>query len=162
MILSRKALPRRGPNRVTLVEPDGSPAVPWYEDPTPSWVDNFFYEPGSCPEDLAAHVHISTPEPEETDAEFLARLADEEDLERQRLADTYHPTTADLAEYGQWLASLNDGPEPYAVEPGHSFEDWEALRSSPREPWGAEEEHAILTGQISEDELSMMAAGMAL
>jgi hypothetical protein len=148
-------------DRITLVEPDGSPAVPWYLDPAPSVWDNHYWEPGSCPEDLASHVAAVIREPEETDAEFLARLGHEEDLERQRLANTYYPTAADLAEYGAWLESIGDGPEPWAVEPGHSFEDWGALRG-PREPWGADEQHAIRSGQISADELSMMAAGMAI
>lgn len=163
--IPRKARPRRSPNRVQLVEPDGLPARPSAES-WPAWVDNHFWEPGLDAHDLAAHVTLPpVPEPDddgrrdgaalwaemmieaslppvETDAEFLARLGHEEQIERQRLANTYHPTAADLAEYGAYLASIGDGPEPYAVEPGHSFEDWEALRS----------------GQVSSDELAQLAA----
>jgi hypothetical protein len=154
MILSRKALPRRGPNRVTLVEPDGSPAVPWYLDPTPSWVDNFFYEPGSCPEDLASHVHIEAREPEETDAEFLARLGHEEEIEKARVLATYQPLPEDLEEYARWSAALEAGTLTGVIATRFRYGEYAR--------YAADQEHAIRSGQVSEDELSMMAAGMAL
>jgi hypothetical protein len=146
LTLPRKARPRRGPNRITLVEPDGSPARPWYLDPTPSWVDNHFWEPGSCPEDLAAHIHIEVREPEETDAEFLARLGHEEEIEKARVLATYQPSPADLAEYDAWSAALAEGTLPPAVAARFRFGEYDAIRR----------------GQISEDELAMMGAGMAV
>jgi hypothetical protein len=140
--VARKALPRRGPNRVTLVEPDGSPSRPWYLDPTPSWVDNHYWEPGSCPEDLAAHVHIDVREPEETDAEFLARLGEEEAFEKARVLETYQPLPEDLEEYAAWSQALEAGTLPPSLATRFRFGEFDAIRR----------------GQISEDELSQLAA----
>jgi hypothetical protein len=148
--IPRKALPRRGPNRVTLVELDGSPAVPWYLDPAPSAIDNHYWEPGSCPEDLAAHVHIDVREPEETDAEFLARLGHEEEIEKARVLGRYAPSPADLAEYEAWSQELDAGTLTGVSATRFRFGEFSRYTD--------DEEHAIRSGQISEDELAMMAA----
>jgi hypothetical protein len=154
LTLPRKARPRRGPNRITLVGPDGSPAVPWYDDPAPGPWDNHYWEPGSCPEDLAAHVHIDVREPEETDAEFLARIGLEEEMEKARVLETYQPLPEDLLEYAAWSQALDAGT--LTSVSATRFRYGEYAR------YAADQEHAIRSGQISEDELSMMAAGMAL
>jgi hypothetical protein len=152
MILARKALPRRGPNRVTLVEPDGSPAVPWYADPAPGPWDNYYWEPGSCPEDLAAHVHIDVREPEETDAESLARLGQEEAFERARVLETYQPLPEDLEEYAAWSQALDAGTLPPAGCRRFHF----GILAESR--YTADEQDAIRRGQVTEDELAMLAA----
>jgi hypothetical protein len=139
--IPRKARPRRGPNRITLVEPDGSPAVPWYLDPAPSVWDNHYWEPGSCPEDLAAHVTAVVLEPEETDAEFLARLGHEEEIERARVLATYQPSPTDLAEYAAWSQELDAGTLSGVSARRFRFGEFDAIRR----------------GQISEDELSQLA-----
>ena len=139
--LPRKARPRRGPNRVTLVEPDGSPAVPWYLDPTAGPWDNHFWEPGESPAGLSDHVTLVVPEPEETDAEFLARLGHEEEIEKARVLATYQPSPTDLAEYAAWSGALAEGTLPAAVATHFRFGEYDAIRR----------------GQISEDELSQLA-----
>jgi hypothetical protein len=156
LTVARKARPRRGPNRVRLVEPNGSPAVPWYLDPAPSWVDNHYWAPGSCPEDLAAHVHIDAREPEETDAEFLARLGEEEAFEKARVLATYQPSPTDLAEYAAWSEALANGTLSPAVATRFRF----GILAESR--YTDDERDAIRRGQVSEDELAMMASGMAI
>jgi hypothetical protein len=162
MIMVRKALPRRSPNRITLVELDGSPVRPARRPAAPAWSaehDNWRWVASpDAPESALATLPSIDPEPE-TDAEWLARLDTTEAAEVARIESSYRPTTADLAEYDRWLDGLGDGPSPYAVEPGHSFEDFEALRPSCHT---IAEWDAIHSGQVTETELAMRAAGMAL
>jgi hypothetical protein len=117
-------------------------AVPWYDDPTPGPWDNWFWEPGSCPEDLASHITLVIPEPEETDAEFLARLGHEEEIERARVLATYQPSPTDLAEYAAWSEALDAGTLPPAVAVRFRLGEYDAIRR----------------GQVTEDELAMIAA----
>ena len=67
--VARKARPRRSPNRVALVNLDGTtPARPigpaaagW-----PGWTDNWHWEPGECADDLASHVTLDAPDDDES------------------------------------------------------------------------------------------------
>jgi hypothetical protein len=184
--LLRKARPRRSPNRVRLVELDGTPVVQPTADFALSWggwTDNHYWEAtdrvvgvdsmgadvheSDCPEpdddgrrDGAAlwaemmieaslpPVRIPGIDPEtETDAEFLARVASEEDLERARVLATYQPTLEDLREFEAWSAGLDSDALPASMADHftlgeHSAEAYDAVRR----------------GQVSETELAMMAA----
>jgi hypothetical protein len=124
--VARKARPRRSPNRVQLVEADGSAARPSAES-WPAWTDNHFWESGESQHDLAGHVHIDPPEPDapdgeagwiqvmieaslppvEADGEFLARVAAEDAAEKARVMATYQPLPEDLAELAAWSESLD-------------------------------------------------------
>ena len=108
----RKALPRRGPNRVQLVEPDGSPARPSAES-WPAWTDNHFYETG--PES-------------ESDAQYLARITAEEQAERERIEAAYQPLPEDLAEYATWCAARENGTLPADVADRFRFGEYDAYR----------------------------------
>ena len=193
--LPRKARPRRSPNRVRLVEADGSPARPSAES-WPASTDNWFW--GTTDrvigtDSMGADVHESdcVPEPDddarrdgaalwaemmieaslpavsmpgidlepESEAAFFARLASEEEHEKARVLATYQPSPTDLAEYSAWSEALDNGtlppsaagrfafsPLPPVRESCHTIAEWDAIRS----------------GQISEDELAMLAAGMAI
>jgi hypothetical protein len=121
-------------------------AVPWYDDPTPGPWDNWYWEPGESPEALSDHVTLVIPEPEETDAEFLARLGHEEEIEKARVLATYQPSPTDLLEYSAWSQALDAGTLPPEASVRFRFGEYAAVRR----------------GQVSEDELSMMAAGMAI
>jgi hypothetical protein len=145
IMVPKKALPRRSPNRVTLVELDGTPvrqsrrpaALAW-----PGWCDNHRYAcPPDAPEASAPTLPSIDPEPESPE-DWLARLEQTEAAELSRIESSYRPSTADLLAYNDWLASVGDGPEPWAVEAAHSYDQFEALRS----------------GQVSSDELSQLAA----
>jgi hypothetical protein len=154
--IPRKARPRRSPNRVVLVEPDGSPARPsalsW-----PSWTDDYRWEPVDHivgTDSMQADVHQSDCDRRpETDAEWLTRMAREESEERMRIEATYQPSAEDLAEYAAWSEALDAGTLPPA-EANH-FRLGESCFSR-------YEQDAIRRGQISPDELAMMAAGMAI
>jgi hypothetical protein len=86
--------------------------------------------------------------PDETDAEFLARLADEEAAEKGRVLATYRPLPEDEAEYEAWSRELEAGmlPPDFGRFRFGCMAELDALRS----------------GQISHDELAMIAAGMAI
>jgi hypothetical protein len=125
-----KARPRRSPNRVTLVNIDGSAARPLEPSALawPDWTDRHRY---ACPPDAAAAAAPTLPsiDPEpETDEEWLARLDATEAAELARIEASYRPSTADLAAYDAWLASVGDGPEPWAVEAAHRYDLFEAAR----------------------------------
>jgi len=144
--VARKARPRRSPNRVTLVDIDGTPTTPIETNAAnwPAWTDNWFWECGSCPEDLASHVTYEGPEPGddgrldgaalwaqlliesslppvETDADFLARLEREESAELARVMTAYQPRHEDLEEYSAWSAALDNGTLPPAEASRFSF-----------------------------------------
>jgi hypothetical protein len=102
---------------------------------------------------MGADIHLSDcrPEPtEETDAEFLARLGDEEAFEKARAMATYRPLPEDLLEYAAWSEELDAGT--LTGVSATRFRLGEYAR------YASDEEHAILTGQISSDELAMMVA----
>lgn len=72
--VARKALPRRRPNRVQLVEPNGSPARPSAES-WPAWTDNHYWECGESAHALADHVTLpDVPEPDDDDRRDGAAL----------------------------------------------------------------------------------------
>jgi hypothetical protein len=151
MIMVRKALPRRSPNRITLVELDGSPVRPARRPEALAWGpehDNWRWATSpDAPESAAATLPSIDPEPQsETDAEWLARLDVAEAAEVARIEASYRPTTADIAAYNAWLAEAGDGPEPWAVEAAHSYDDFEAIRS----------------GQVTGDEFAQLAAHGAI
>jgi hypothetical protein len=100
--------------RITLVELDGSPVKARRPAPLawPDWTDHHRYAcPPDAPETAAPTLPSIDPEPE-SDAEWLANLEAEEQAERDRIADTYHPTRADLAEAeaedAHWFRVLGD------------------------------------------------------
>ena len=114
MIMIRKARPRRQPNRVTLVELDGTPvrqsAADW-----PAWTDNWFWDPtpdadlddhfaAEAPDDIdgdgeagwvQAMVEASLPparfEPTAEDLAWLAALEAQEAAEKARVVAAYRP-----------------------------------------------------------------------
>lgn len=135
MNTTTKARPRRRPNRVTLVDPDGSPARPSAES-WPAWCDDHCWAP--------TRDHASA----ESDAEFLARIADEEAAERDRVLASYQPLPEDVAEFEAWSRELDAGTLPRDL--GHFRFGCMA------------ELDAIRNGQVSPDELAMCAAGMAI
>lgn len=127
--LITKARPRRGANRITLVNIDGTPVCRPDRDHALAWppsVDDWFWECGESPADLAAHVSLPpVVEPDddgrrdgsalwaelmiesslplvETDAEFLARLDAAEAAERARVLGAYPVLPEDLAELAAW------------------------------------------------------------
>jgi hypothetical protein len=148
---TRKARPRRSANRVKLVEPDGSAARPPAES-WPGWTDGHFWEPTRDhvigTDSMGADVHESdcVPEPDETDAEWIGRLEEQEAAEKARVLTTYQPSPTDLAEYSAWSRALDAGTLPPAISDHFRFGEY----------------HALSTGQVSETELAMIAAGMAL
>jgi hypothetical protein len=73
-----------------------APAAAW-----PAWTDNWYWEAGESPHDVADHVHL--PEP-------------------------FDPYDADIASYGRWLAGIDDGPLPPIAESCHTIEEWDAVR----------------------------------
>jgi hypothetical protein len=91
----------------------------------------------------------TSPEPAvETDAEFLARIADEEAAEKARVLATYRPLPEDVAEFEAWSHELDAGTLP---------PDFGRFR------FGCMAElDAIRSGQISEDELAQFAAHGAI
>jgi hypothetical protein len=108
----------------------------------PAWTDNWYWESGESAHDLASHVHVKPLEPDETDAEFLARIEHEEAAEEARVLATYEPSPTDLAEYRAWSESLDAGTLPPALAGRFAFGEYDAIRR----------------GQVSEDELSMLAS----
>jgi hypothetical protein len=125
--------------------PSASPRRPIRRPPAagwPDWTDNFFWEPGESPAALSDHVTLVIPEPEETDAEFLARLGHEEEIEKARVLATYQPSPTDLAEYAAWSEALDNGTLPPAAAVRFRLGEYDAIRR----------------GQISEDELAQLAA----
>jgi hypothetical protein len=135
--VARKARPRRRPDRVALVNLDGTPARPIEPDAAgwPAWTDNFSWECGATARELPDHVTHEPFEPDdddrrdgvalwaemmiesglppvETDAEFLARLGREESAELSRVMASYQPLPGDLEEYAAWSAALDDGTLP--------------------------------------------------
>jgi hypothetical protein len=123
--------------QIVLVDLDGDPIREPDASSWDTWTDNWYWGCGSCPEDPASHVHAEPPDPEETDEEWLARMAAVEESERERIETTYFPTRADLAEYDRFLSSLDD-----ATAARCTVEEWDAIRRH----------------QISDDELSQLAA----
>jgi hypothetical protein len=138
-----KARPRRSPNRVRLVNVDGSPAT----GAAATWgpeTDAYRWAPTDRESDCA--------EPE-TDAQWLARIAREEAEERIRVETTYQPSPTDLAEFAAWSEALDNGTLPPA----------EADRFTLGEScFSRDEMDAIRRNQVSHDELCMLAAGMPI
>jgi hypothetical protein len=139
------SLPRsRGP-RKTAPAPTvrlSAPANFW-----PAWTDNWLWEPGADAHDLASHVTLPpVPEPDETDAEFLARLGHEEEIEKARVLANYQPSPTDLAEYAAWSEALDAGTLPPAVADQFRPGEYDAPRR----------------GQVTEDELAQLAAHGAI
>jgi hypothetical protein len=99
----------------------------------------------SRPAPTPAVASLPAPEPAvETDAEFLARLADEEAAEKARVLAAYHPLPEDVAEYEAWSRELEAGTLPPELG---------------RFRFGCMAElDAIRSGQVSPDELGMLAA----
>jgi hypothetical protein len=99
----------------------------------------------SNPAPAPAVASPPAPEPaEETDADFLARLADGEAAEKARVLANYRPLPEDVAEFEAWSHELDAGTLP---------PDFGRFR------FGCMAElDAIRSGQISEDELAMLAA----
>lgn len=158
--LITKARPRRSPNRVRLVNLDGSPARPSAES-WPAWTDAHFWEPTRDEvigtDSMGAEVYQSDcrPEPrDETAAEFMARIASEEAAELARVEAAYQPLPEDLEEYQLWAEALDAGRLT-----GDSAKRFTFGCYGVGEPFGHD---AVMTGQISEDELAMVAAGMAI
>lgn len=169
MIMIRKARPRRQPNRVTLVELDGTPvrqsAADW-----PAWTDNWFWDTtpdadlddhfaAEAPDDIdgdgeagwvQAMVEASLPparfEPTAEDLAWLAALKAQEAAEKARVVAAYRPLPDDLAEYAAWSEALDSGMLPASAAGRFAFGEYDAIRS----------------GQVTETELAMQAAGMAL
>ena len=176
--IARSARPRRSKNRVQLVNIDGTPVRRPDRDHALAWpasADNWRWATRDRvigTDSMGADVHESDcPEPDddarrdgaslwaemmieaslppvETDAQFLARLDAHDLAERRRIAETYHPTDADLRDYAEWLASLDDNLPPPDIDLSEyrTVAEWDAVRR----------------GQVSETELAMMAAGMAI
>jgi hypothetical protein len=90
---------------------------------------------------------------DETDAEWLARIEREEAIEKDRVLSTYRPSAEDLAEYAAWCAALEAELLPPAAPRRFSFGSFASC-------YAPDEWNAILTGQVSLDELAMLAAGM--
>jgi hypothetical protein len=145
-----KARPRRGPNRVQLVEPDGTPVRPSAES-WPAWTDSHRWVPTDRvvgTDSMAADVHESdcVPEPDESDEEWLARLEEQDEAEKARVLATYYPLPEDVAEYVRWCAARDNGTLPAGVADRFRFGILDD-----------QVEH-YRPGQPTEDELSQLAA----
>jgi hypothetical protein len=143
--LARKALPRRQSNRVVLVELNGTPVRPARRPAALAWGpghDNWRWVASpDAPESAAATLPGIEPMPESPD-EWLARVEATEASELARIESSYRPSSADLLAYNDWLASVGDGPEPWAIAAAHSYDEFEAIRR----------------GQPTGDELAQLAA----
>jgi hypothetical protein len=140
---------RQADPRVVLVNIDGTPvrrlepsALVW----SPS-CDNWRWTVADEPPPAAATLPGLAPEPE-SDEQFFGRLAAEETMERDRVLATYQPLPEDLIEYRAWAEALDAGTLPPAAAERFRF--------------SSAEDHALRTGQVSSDELAVLAAGMPI
>jgi hypothetical protein len=152
--LLRKARPRRSPSRVRLVELDGTPVVQPTADFALSWpatADDWFWEATDHVvgvDSMGADVHASDcPEPDETDAEWLARLEAQDEEDKARVLATYQPSPTDLAEYQAWSEGLDSDALPASMADHFRLGEH-----------SADEYDAISRGQVTSDELSMLAS----
>jgi hypothetical protein len=144
------SLPRSRGQRKAAPAPTvrlSAPAEFW-----PDWTDAYRWEPIDRVvgvDSMGADVHASdcVPEPDETDAEWLARLEEQDEADKARVLATYQPSPTDLAEYAAWSEALDAGALPPAVADHfrlgeHSAAEYDAMRR----------------GQVTSDELAMLAA----
>ena len=67
-------------------------------------------------------------------------------MEQARVMATYQPSPTDLAEYAAWAEALDAGTLPAEASGRFTLGEYDAVRR----------------GQVSETELAMLAAGMAV